>query len=320
MSTVNVHIVTFNSEAFIGECIQAVLRQTARIVRIVVIDNASTDGTRDILRSIEARNPEIKVIYNERNVGFAGAHNQALRQCETDYFLVLNPDVVLGGDYIRHLLEFMDRHHDVGSTTGLLVRPSPMQEIDSAGVGITKARRAFDRTSLRPENLLLEPEEVFGVSGAAAVYRRQMALEISVQAQFFDESFFAYKEDVDVAWRSCLSGWKAYCVPRVRAGHNRGWQSGDRQRQPRWIRQFSYINRYRMMFKNEQWSYLLRHAWCILPYELAALTYVLLVEPFLLQAWLRLWADRRSLRSSRESVRRMRRAPWWDVYRYFGER
>ena len=315
MSTVSVHIVTFNSQRFIERCLKGVFEQTFPVHRVIVIDNASKDATPGLLATQEGK---IEVVYNDQNTGFAAAHNQALRISQEDYFLVLNPDVYLDRDYLQHVIDFMDKHENTGSATGLLFRPGEQGGIDSAGIGMTKSRRAFDRTSLRAGNSQFEPEEVLGVSGAAAVYRRRLSQDVSVQGQFFDESFFAYKEDVDLAWRSRLAGWRAYCVPRAKAEHARGWKNGERGQQSRYVRQLSYVNRYRMMLKNDHGPYLGRHALHLISYELASLVYILAREPFLLKTWPKLLADIRDLLAQRQTVLSMRKVPWEDVYYFFG--
>lgn len=109
---------------------------------------------------------------------------------------------------------------------------------------INKARRAFDRGQGKAANAYDNPNEVFGVSGAAALYSSKMIKQISIDGEFFDEDFFAYKEDVDVAWRARIFGWGAAYVPGAIAYHERGWKTGSREKQPLFIRQHSFANRH----------------------------------------------------------------------------
>lgn len=155
--TVSVHIVTYNSADDIKECLEAVMQQTYGIHQVVIIDNASSDGTVDCVRSFIKRvqnagyiiagktNTEILLVPNPENTGFAPAHNQAIQLTDTDYVLVLNPDVQLRPNYVERLVEYMEQHPDVGSATGLLLLKSAPDTVDSSGIVMNGIWRAFDR-------------------------------------------------------------------------------------------------------------------------------------------------------------------------------
>lgn len=309
----SVHIVTYNSEQFIETCLAGVYRQTYQLERIIIVDNASTDATVDILAK---HGPRVELIKNASNVGFAEAHNLAIRRSQADYYLVLNPDVYLEPEYIQEIIRHMENNPDIGSASGQLCRFGTDNDVDSVGIAITKSRRAYDRTDIGYHAPGI-PGEVFGVSAAAAVYRRKMAEEITVNGEFYDQQFFAYKEDVDVAWRSRLAGWQAYYVPSATAKHERGWKRTERRRQSRTIRQYSYINRYRMMFKNENIWYVCRDVFHIAPYEIGLLFYSLVREPFLIASWLTFIQDIPVLFWKRRTVQKLRKVSWQDLYRYF---
>lgn len=311
---VAVHIVTYNSAADIESCLDAVLRQSYPIAEIRVVDNASSDDTLERLRGYGER---VSVTANRENNGFAGGHNQLLRQGDSDYYLILNPDAILDPDYVRHLVACLEQRSHVGSATGMLLFQNAPHLVDSAGLTIKKSRRAFDRGAGEPAERYATPAEVFGVSGAAAFYRGEMVRAISCDGEFFDESFFAYKEDVDVAWRAQLLGWSAWYEPQAVAWHKRGWKKSNRSKQPAFIRRHSYINRYRMILKNDRWRDWLRHLPAILPYEIAALGYSLLREPDLLPAWGSLIRDLPGLLDKRKWIHKRKQSGARHVCRYF---
>lgn len=322
---VSIQIVTYNSADHIVNCLEAVFSQSYPIAQVIIVDNASTDAT---LRLLEPYKEQALFLFNEHNVGFAPAHNQALAHSGGDFCLILNPDVIMHHDYIANLIKVMSNDSHIGSTTGKLLLKSSPGMIDSTGLVINKARRAFDRDAgkmdpenVRPNHEQLQSEdhvEVFGVSGAAAMYSRSMINGISVDGQFFDESFFAYKEDVDVAWRAQIYGWSSYYVPNALADHERGWKGGSRNKQPLFIRRHSYINRYRMMLKNDRFSYILRHSLYLLPYELASLAYFLLREPMVLKAWVHLLRDLPRLLRQRKVIQaRSKQFSTKNVNRFF---
>ncbi|AFH59679.1 glycosyltransferase family 2 protein [Paenibacillus caseinilyticus] len=317
MKKVNVHIVTYNSQDDIAECLMAVLEQTYPVHQIIVIDNQSQDNTVQVLHGLQDRG--ITVVANQENNGFAGGHNQAIRMAdpEVDYYLVLNPDVKLHPDYVVSLVRAMEKDPAIGSATGMLVFTEHPTVIDSTGLRINKARRAFDRGQGEAADRWNQKDEVFGVSGAAAFYSSRMVRDISVDGEFYDEDFFAYKEDVDVAWRSLVLGWKALYVPEAKGFHRRGWKKGTRGAIPLRIRRYSYINRYKMMLKNDRLLEVLKQCIPLLMYELPSLLYFLVKEPQVLGAWKSVWSKWSQIRRKRAFIQSRRKSEWKEIYRYF---
>lgn len=312
--TVSVHIVTYNSAEHIEDCLEAVLRQSHPIDQIVVIDNASKDHT---LHSLTKWQEKCSIIQNKKNNGFAGAHNQAIRLTETDYSLILNPDVVLEADYVLNTVLALQSNPKAGSATGKLLFKAAPHHIDSTGLIINKARRAFDRGAHQTNDEYQQAEEVFGVSGAAAMYSRKMINDISLSGEFFDEDFFAYKEDIDVAWRSQLLGWKALYEPTAIAYHERGWKEGGRSSKPLFVRRLSYINRYKMMVKNDDSKAVMKNIMPLLVYECLSLVYALVREPKLLGAWLDFYRKFPELRNKRSLIRSKQRQASSVINKWF---
>ncbi|MDQ0917601.1 glycosyltransferase family 2 protein [Paenibacillus sp. V4I5] len=314
MKTVSVHIVTYNSSEHIDNCLEAVLRQSHPIERIVIIDNASKDNT---LEKLGKWSEKCSFIKNSMNNGFAGGHNQAIRMADTDYCLILNPDVVLEPDYVLNTVKSFNNHTQAGSATGKLLFKTDPSHIDSTGLVINKARRAFDRGAHQTSEQFEHAEEVFGVSGAAAMYSREMINDISLNGEFFDEDFFAYKEDVDVAWRAQLLGWKAYYEPSAIAYHERGWKEGARSSKPLFIRRLSYINRYKMMVKNDRTTMILKHIIPLVVYECLSIVYAIVREPKLLGAWGDFFRKYSELRRKRSIIQSKQKVATFEINRWF---
>ena len=254
-NTVSVTIVTHNSRQYIEGCLRSVFRQTHRPAEVVVVDNASTDGTRDSLERFEGR--MIQVIRNNRNLGFAAAQNQAIAACSSDWTLVLNPDAALRPDFIEELVAATALDDKVGTVCGRLLscgrdlRPLDEPVIDSAGIYFTPAMRHFDRGWHEPDDgRFRQMEYVFGASAAAALYRREMIADVSLGNDFFDPDFFTYREDADVAWRAQLLGWRCLYVPRAVGYHVRSVGPRGRRRVPAVMNMHSVKNRFLMRIKN----------------------------------------------------------------------
>jgi GT2 family glycosyltransferase len=255
LPTVSIAIVTFNSARYIRRCLEAVLAQDGVSLRVVVADNASTDGTHAILSEFQGR---IQVILCPRNVGFAAGQNRAIEaSAGADWVLTLNPDVLMQPGFVRHLLDAGSADPTVGAVCGKLFSIAPGFEplaeprIDSAGIYFTPNMRHFDRGWYERDSRRYDcGEYVFGASAAAALYRREMIDDIAVDGDFFDPDFFVYREDADVAWRAQLMGWRCLYAPEAVAHHVRTVTPANRRTLPGFINMHSVKNRFLMRIKN----------------------------------------------------------------------
>ncbi len=262
-SAVTVTIVTYNSARFIRQCLEYVLAQDYPELEVIIVDNASTDQTPEILAAFNNR---VRVILNAENMGFAAAQNQAIAHSSSDWVLSLNPDVRLTPDFVTMIVRAGEADDTVGSVSGKLLSMSPDFQIpaepvlDSTGIYFTPALRHFDRASRQPDRGIYEDfEYVFGVTGAAALYRRRMIDDISIFGEFFDSAFFAYREDADVAWRAQLLGWKCLYTPQAVAYHVRSVLPFNRQSTAALLNMHSVKNRFLLRSKNITLRLWLRH-------------------------------------------------------------
>ncbi|WP_368658028.1 glycosyltransferase family 2 protein [Metabacillus halosaccharovorans] len=320
-SDISVHIVTFNSAKDIEACLTAVSKQSYPIHELVIIDNHSTDNT---VKCIEKWHRaysyhRLKVVENSNNIGFAAAHNQAIRLTNTNYCLILNPDVELTPNYIKNTIGVLKNDETLGSVTGKLYRDLKNEIIDSTGIVIKKNRRSFDRGAGEKDVGQWEKlTDIFGASGAAAIYNRKMINDIMVSGQFFDEDFFAYKEDIDVAWRAQIRGWRAKFVPEAIAIHQRGWKDEKKRKEiPLFIRHHSYINRYYMIIKNDKAFFLFLHGPIIIFYELMSFIYAIIIERELLAAWSRAIRIFPSMYLKRKFIQSKQLKSTKEIYRFF---
>src|SRR5438034_648500 len=174
---VSVTIVTYNSGRFIKRCLESVLAQKYSPKEVIVVDNASTDGTIDILEQFDDR---CRVYYNDENIGFAAAQNQAIKLSSGDWVLTLNPDVLLLPNFIQALVDAGQIHPKIGTVCGKLLAMTATFDIparplvDSTGIYFNPMLRHLDRGSQEVDNgHYLKHEFVFGATAAAALYRRE---------------------------------------------------------------------------------------------------------------------------------------------------
>ena len=314
---VSVVLVTWNSAPYLRRCLEGIRHQTHPNVELIVVDNASTDGSADLVAS----DAEI-VIRNDTNRGFSAAVNQGIAHANGELVLLLNPDCHLLPDYIERLLKVFDRP-DTGSATGLLMRArgyniEPTTEIDSAGIRMTRTGRHLDITTAnRQPPTANHPHEVFGVSGAAAMYRMAFLMDAAVHEEVFDEDFFAYREDADLAWRGRLFGWRAFCEPRAVAYHVRRVTPEARRELPAEINMHSVKNRFLLRIKNEGVFLALRN----LPFELArdlvVVIAALTIERTSLPAFAWLWRNRKRVLGKRREIQSRRKVGDRELARWF---
>src|SRR5277367_6498511 len=251
---VSVTIVTYNSGRFIKRCLESVLAQRYSNKEIIVVDNASTDGTVDILEQFDG---QCQIVYNDENIGFAAAQNQAIQMSGGEWVLTLNPDVLLLPNFIQSLVDAGQFDPRVGTVCGKLLSIlasfdlPEKPKVDSTGIYFTPMLRHLDRGSQEVDNgHYLNFEYVFGATAAAALYRRQMIEDTSIDGEFFDPDFFVYREDADVAWRAQLMGWRCLYTPSARGYHVRAVLPGNRRALPPEINMHSVKNRFLLRIKN----------------------------------------------------------------------
>jgi GT2 family glycosyltransferase len=307
---VSVTVVTYNSGRFIKRCLESVLAQKYPNKEVIVIDNASDDGTVDILEQFEDR---CQIVYNDENIGFAAAQNQAITLSSGEWVLTLNPDVLLLGGFVQSLVDAGHIHPKIGSVCGKLLTMRATFDlpdrplVDSTGIYFTPMLRHLDRGSLEVDNgHFLRYEYVFGASAAAALYRRRMIEDVSLGEEFFDPDFFVYREDADVAWRAQLLGWRCIYTPHARGYHVRKVLPGNRRALPPVINMHSVKNRFLMRVKNMSADLYWRNFFSITLRDLVVIGCCLVREQSSLKAfwylaknWNQVWAKRREIMKRR---------------------
>jgi len=211
---VAVVIPNYNGASFIGACLDALLRQERPPDDVLVVDNGSTDGSAAMLRE---RYPAVRVEALPTNLGFAGGVNHGIRTTSAPLVAVLNSDAIVDRRWLAELLA-APRPDDVWAWGSVLVAEETGR-IESAGDQCSPLGLAYKHLRDRPlEELPSEPFEVFAPPGAAPLLRRSVFDELGGYA----DHFFMYYEDVDLAFRARLRGYRALLVPSARVRHALG--------------------------------------------------------------------------------------------------
>ena len=283
-------IVHFGADPGLEACLASLRTQSRRPVQVVVVDHDPCEPGDERRAALALAYPEVEWIHAP-NGGYSAGANRLIelslsRVPELDFILLMNPDVELEPEFAATLLDELRGRPDVALASGKLLRPGA-RTIDSAGIEMRRSRRFHDRGSEEPDDGRYgEVETVFALSGAALMLRRAALPSLALDGEVFDEDFFTYHEDTDLAWRAGKLGWRCLYVPAARAIHVRGWRRGERHRVVGAIRRHSWKNRYLELLKNESPLAFLRDLPFILPLELARLGFALLVDRTLLGAYL----------------------------------
>ncbi len=210
-------IPTWNGRALLTETLESLERQTVEH-DVIVVDNASTDGTAELLAE---RFPHVRLLQLQENAGFGSAVNRAVEHVETPAVVLVNNDAVCEPEFVERLLEpFADER--VGMVAGVLLQHDEPELVDSAGIELDPTFRAWDQLWNHPVRDLPGADAPVGPCGGAAAYR----LAAWREGGGFDEAFFAYWEDVDLALRLRLAGWSCVRAAGARALHKHGQTLG----------------------------------------------------------------------------------------------
>ena len=220
----------YNTRDLTRQALNSVLAAAEGLaVEIFVVDNASVDGSADM---VAEEFPQVKLICNEANVGFAAGNNVALRQVTGEYVLLINTDTIVRRDALRTMVEFLDAHPEAGACGCKILDPDGTLQLDSRR-GFPTPLAAFCKMSglsrFFPKHPLiahyhmtyLDPEqtaEVEVLSGSCMMVRKAAMDQVGL----LDESYFMYGEDIDWCYRFHQAGWKNYYVPTTSIIHFRG--------------------------------------------------------------------------------------------------
>jgi GT2 family glycosyltransferase len=284
VSRITILILSVNEAPLLRHSLPAACAQGAD--EVVVIDNACTDATPELCERYGARRLRLT-----RRRGYAAAMNAGIAACGGDWVLWCNADCVLSEGFLDALRPHL-HNPALGSIVPRLLRATGMEpeqrteELDAAGMTIDRRRKntLVGHGELPARYSRTGP--VFGGDGACVLYRRATLEDCAFGLEVLDEDMGLWATDADLAWRAQLFGWESRYEPRAVAWHKRFYSPSTRGRVDRAHRRLQFTNRLLMVFKNETCGGFLRHAPWIVGYEIAALGWTLVREPFLWRAYL----------------------------------
>ena len=325
--SVTVSLLTWNGAEYLPWFIKSLKEQTFKDWELLVLDNASNDQS---VATVKEYYPPAKVIQQKTNLGFAKGHNLLVSWSKSDYILFLNQDLMLAPNYLEDAIDFLDKNPNVASVSGKLLywdfeQSNTTKIIDSFGLKINKNRKVIDWQQGKAD-YSLDDKEVFGLSGTALLVRRA-ALEVvrlpknNDQFEYFDEDYFSYKEDIDLAWRFRLAGYENWLVTSTVAYHHRSISKAKSSRSDRKNRgitnKLSYRNHLATLYKNSFVSNIWRDFFYIVFYELKKILYFIIFEAKTLQGLVEFLKLKKKLKKKRQYIKNNRKTNpedmrnWW---------
>ncbi|MGF0031929.1 glycosyltransferase family 2 protein [Bariatricus sp. SGI.154] len=218
---VTIVIPNYNGKHFMEPCLASLKEQTYRDYRILVVDNASTDGSIEYMKE---NYPEIDVIALDQNYGFSRAVNVGIQNSATPYVILLNNDTTVDPHYVEEMVKAIEKSPRIFSVSSKMIQMYHPELIDSAGDLYTLIGWGICRGTGRPVTNYTEADEIFTACAGAAIYRRSAFKKIG----YFDENHFAYLEDIDVGYRAKIYGYKNMYCPTALVYHVGSGTSGSK--------------------------------------------------------------------------------------------
>ena len=302
---VTINLVVLNGEKYIRHCLNSLKKQTYDNLEINILDNGSTDKTKEIIKKDY---PELNLVEAEKNYGMWGGQEKALEYSHGKYVTALSVDVLLAPNAIERATGVMEKDEKIGALqakiyqydlariTSYESRITDPKIIDTVGFRVERSRRITNIGHGEEDRGQYDKEmEVFGVEGAAPIFRREALEDSRITGEIVDHDMFWYGDDIDLVWRMRLFGWKQIYSPSVvmyhdrstTKGTSRNWlgyfkRVGERKKIPILKKRLDWRNKRLARLKNDYWINVLQNLPRILKREIQELGYIILFEPSVL--------------------------------------
>lgn len=220
MLKTTVVIPNYNGIKYLGNCVSSLLEGTV-VPHIIVVDNGSKDGSRELM---EEKYKSVQLISFSENTGFCKAVNAGIRASSTEFVMLLNNDTVADKEMVEQLEKALANNQRAFSVAAKMINLYASEKLDDAGDFYSALGWAYARGKDKPVSCYDKPGRIFSACAGAALYRRAVFGEIG----YFDENHFAYLEDMDIGYRANIYGWRNIYEPKAKVFHAGSGVSGSR--------------------------------------------------------------------------------------------
>lgn len=221
MPDVTIVIPNYNGIAYLGACLRSVEKQEGVSAEVLIVDNGSTDGSQEYIRT---EFPACRLICLEKNYGFCRAVNEGFRYAGSEYVILLNNDTEIKPDFALRLLASIKKDRKRFSCQACMIQYHDHSKMDDAGDFYCVLGWGMARGKGRPVENYRSGQKIFSSCAGAAIYRKSLTERLGG----FDEAHFAYLEDMDLCWRARIHGWKSWYEPDAEVFHVGSATSGSR--------------------------------------------------------------------------------------------
>ena len=204
-------VVNWNGRKFLKNCFNSVFKQTYKNFEVYFVDNGSVDDSSNYVKTYF---PKVNIIQLDRNYGFAKGNNEGIRESfkdkKVEYIVCLNNDTIVDKNWLKELVKTAEKDKKIGAVGSKILFFYDKNKINSLGIIPLKNGNALNLSKNMESNKFEEEIKIFGPCGASALYKRNALDKIGL----FDEKYFCYLEDVDLAWRINLAGYKSILNPK----------------------------------------------------------------------------------------------------------
>lgn len=271
--TVHVGIVAYENTKDLDRCLQSIRKQTYPYITVTIFDNSTRNAVNAFIRS---KHSWVRYFKSAYNCGYGVGHNAIIRglnAVSNDYYLTVNHDAILDTYYIENLVGCLQKEHagwGMGKILDSIKKEKTKKIIYSAGHAITRNGYFFNIGYGLPDNGLFDKkQEIFGASGAVAMYSFRLIEKVAYNGEFFDSTFFMYSEDTDIDWRARNAGFSCMYCPQAIAYHRGG-------QRPSWVTPYAIAHRYLSAIKNASLNQLI---FSIVPFMIPHLLFRLFITP-----------------------------------------
>lgn len=219
MREVSIVIPNYNGKHFLADCLHAVFAQNIENQEVIVVDNGSTDGSLEYLKTF----PGVRVIALDKNYGFCRAVNEGIKASDSEYVILLNNDTEVAKDFAKELLDAIKSDERIFSCSSKMIQFHDRERMDDAGDYYCALGWAFGRGKGAPVENYEMSSDVFAACAGAAIYRKNILESLG----YFDEAHFAYLEDIDIGYRARIYGYRNVYAPKAVVYHVGSGSSGS---------------------------------------------------------------------------------------------
>lgn len=244
---VSIIIVNYNGEKVIEPCLRSVLGSNYPSFEIILVDNASTDLSLDLVKNRFGDNDRIKIVHNVENLGFTGGNNIGVKYASGQFIVLLSNDTEVDASWLTHLVKILKSDPSIAIVQSLLLLYHDRHKVEGGLSNLDLLGYGTERAFAEDRGTYHEIADIFYANGASMAINRNALMKASSFPHIFDEDYFMYYEDVDLCWRLRLAGYRVVIAPNSVVYHHKGYSSS---RQPDRFVFFHTRNRIMTLIKN----------------------------------------------------------------------